>query len=269
MTEDTQYSDHTLSAYLDRELPPAEMRLIREAVESDAELANRLAGLEEPDRIIKSAYRSIDSHPLPESIAALLREDETQAGESATGRDETVIAFPVHRAPERLYRWALPLAASIALVIGLGVGAGVDWRGGNGGNVGVPRMAAVIASGDPLFEILERGESARKFSLEGEVAVTPVLTFATESGAFCREFEMLSPGAAMRAVACREDDSWRLTVAVSARPEAGAGEGYVTAEGATGAWFDRYLGTLIDGAPLGADEEKALIECGWQDAGDC
>lgn len=269
MTEDTQYSDQTLSAYIDGELPPGETRQISEAVESDADLARRLALLEEPDRIVKSACRSIDSHPLPESVAALLREDEARSLGSGADPDETVIPFPVDRPPERLYRWALPLAASIALIIGLGIGAGIDWRGGSGGDIGVPRMAAVIVSGEPLFDILERGQSARKFSLEGEVEVTPVLTFATKSGAFCREFETLSPNAATRAVACREDGLWRMAVAVSARPEAAAGDGYVTAESETSAWLDRYLGELIEGAPLGADDEQALIRCGWRDAGDC
>lgn len=269
MTEEQQYPDETLSAYIDGELPPRETRLIGEAVESDPELARRLALLEEPDRIIKSAYRSIDSHPLPETVAALLREDEAQAGGAGADTDETVIGFPVHRAPEGLYRWALPLAASIALVVGLGIGSVVDWPGGRGSDIGMPRMAAVIVSGEPLFDILERGESARKFNLKGGVEVTPILTFATKSGAFCREFETLSPDAATRAVACREDDRWRLTVTVSARPEAAAGDGYVTAEGETGVWLDRYLGTMIDGAPLGADEERALIGCGWRGPGDC
>ncbi len=269
MTEEQQYSDETLSAYIDRELPPGEIRRISEAVESDPELARRLALLEEPDRIIRSAYRSIDSHPLPESVAALLREDEAQAGGSGADTDETVVPFPGKGASERLYRWALPLAASIALVVGVGIGSTVDWPGEHDGNIRAPRLAGVIAAGEPLFDILEHGESARKFNLEGDVEVTPVLTFATKSGTFCREFETVSPGAATRAVACREDDRWRLTVAVSSPSEAVVGDGYVTAESDTSAWLDRYLGELIDGAPLGADEEQALIKCGWREAGDC
>jgi len=100
------FSDETLTAFLDGELPEPEMMGIATALESDTALANRLDGLQ------------VDFAAARDGFAALLQ--QAPAPETSTQEPPSNV---VPLRPKSAPRWiSLAAAAGIALVAGIGIG---------------------------------------------------------------------------------------------------------------------------------------------------
>ena len=100
----TRY-DEKLSAYLDGELPEADVRAIEEALESDPALQAELEALMAADARAKADYNAMLDEPVPFELASAIREaPETQVA--------NVTAPPSGRG------WLTAAVASIALLIG-------------------------------------------------------------------------------------------------------------------------------------------------------
>lgn len=249
-----RYSDEQLSAYLDGELPPEERQEIDQASRTDADMAARLKRLRQADEMVRRAAASIDDRPLSESVRDLLEEP--------AGDADNVISLAERQPTRPTMGWVGALAASIALIVGFGAGSQL----GTEDTATSPlQMTGPVAAGSPLFGVLEAGASATDHPLDGDLSVRPVATFKAQSGQYCREFDVFAPDAATRAVACRADGAWRVTIAIAGTASSGSTGTYTPATSGTEAALDRYLNALIDGAALGADEEAALIEKNWQE----
>ena len=249
-----RYSDEQLSAYLDGELLPEERQEIDQAGRTDADVAARLKELQQTDEMVRRAAASIDDRPLPAAVQALLEEP--------AGGADNVVSLAERRSARPALGWVSALAASIALVVGFGAGS----QFGTDDTATSPlRMTGPVADGSPLFNVLEDGVSATDHALDDDLSVRPVATFKAQSGQYCREFDIFAPDAATRAVACRTDGAWRVTIAIAGTASSGSTGTYTPATGGTEAALDRYLNALIDGAALGAEEEAALIRKNWQD----
>ncbi|MCB1945578.1 MAG: hypothetical protein KDF55_07995 [Thauera sp.] len=92
-------------------------------------------------------------------------------------------------------------------------------------------------------------------------------SFPAREGGFCREYTLGSTsgagGGQQIGIACRtpaDDANWQL--AFSAGGE-GDPNGYGTASDRLHEAADAFLGENVDGAPLDAERERALITRGW------
>jgi anti-sigma factor RsiW len=113
-----EVSDEQLSAFLDAELPAAEMEAVREQISRDENLANRLAELAMVDTQVASHYRRIDEQPMPEAITRLLSDEPPT---------NNVIAFPAYQQRHRLPAVA-ENPAGFATTCGHGrLGSAGDW----------------------------------------------------------------------------------------------------------------------------------------------
>ncbi|MBD3641651.1 MAG: hypothetical protein HUJ18_11715 [Marinobacter sp.] len=237
-------TDETLSAFLDHELPEAEMQAVRDQLAADPALADRLAELASVDAELQTHYGAIDNRAMPEAVNRLLA-DELPAG--AGGEPDNVIAFPWWR---RL-REHTGKAVAAAVIAGFAL---AQWLAvpGSGEDAGWAEVA----------QALETRPSGEPHAID-DTTVTPRLTFRNQAGDWCRQFQVQRPDHASEQIACRTGaGNWEPVAKVDV--EAGAApDSYQTASG--GSVLDSTLDRLMAGPPLGRQEEQALMER-WSDA---
>lgn len=244
-------SDETLSAFLDSELPEREMYEIRAALSHDEDLANRLAGMTMANTAIGNTYRTIDERPLPEGLSALLDGAETHDPHNTAPPRNNVVAFPIWQFVNRTLQQNAALAACLALVAGVVLSQGItsfdraaddDWQ--------------------QVTAALESGRSGVPQTV-GEARLTPQLTFVNQDGDYCRQYALSDTQTGSQNIACNTNGDWTL---IATLHTGAISEGtYQTASGGT--ILDGILDRMIEGAPLSADQEAAIIDNGWQTGG--
>lgn len=244
-------TDEKLSAYIDGELSPGEVADLNKALQTDSTLAARLERLKRPDALIAAAYSEINDEPMPDGVMDLLR--GTNSVESA---DENVFQFtpkPVGKSPAP---WITPLAASVALAIGVGVGMQIasDHTRDNGQFA----VAGVIDPSNPLYAALESTPSGVTTETETG-ALTPVLTFRSVDERYCREFSINKDNQLSHAVACRTDAGWETRFAVFGSAAVRNNDQYSTASSSDDDNFETFVSTMMANDALSQNEEKALL----------
>jgi len=247
--------DEDLAVYLDGEADPERTRAIEAALAANPDLRAHLDRLRRSDRDVKAAFDALLEGPVPDRLLHSVR----AAAATQTPARQTAEVVPL-RPPGRLAgRWAWPASIAAALAGGVLVGVlvgpvlahrGADWLSAGSG---APRADAALAAG------LSRWPSGVAFSLPRGRRATPVLTFASQSGALCRQFEIAGGGASQRGLACRSGtDAWRLMALTSADRSAGGGD-YKTAAGPGGDPVSALADRLIKGEPMDAAQEAAAL----------
>lgn len=248
------WSDESLSAFLDGELPAAEMERLARDLETDAALAARLERLAAANRTFLAAAAGIDAVPLPERTQALLA-GEGGAGEKNQGA--RVIPFPGRRISAFVMEHRAIAAGLIcaAAVYGVGVATvpGPD----------VPASSGVILASSPLHRALEGTPTGETVQIAGGVEIRPQLTFVTGDDAYCRQYALDSGAGSVAGIACRGDDGWRLQVASFAPGRAAPGD-YQSASAGRSAALEAFIEANIAGSPLNASEESAVFARGWR-----
>jgi hypothetical protein len=245
--------DELLSALIDGELDEAGARELERRIAADPALAERYAALEAANRRFARAVSRIDETPVPDTILKLLSA-AADAPRSTASRDAAVAPRSSGATPA----WRLPLAAGIALVVGFLAAQLLHPEAPD--SAGPPALTASgrIGAASPLYDVLRQvpsGTAARA----GDATATPVITFETVTGGYCRELSLRAPDGASRVLACHHDGDWRLRV-VEFLPV--SFHGYQTAAAADSP-VTAAVRRLMHGPPLDAEEEAALIE-GWQ-----
>lgn len=262
----TRLTDEDLMAYADGTLDGDDLARVERHLSTDAEARALVASFRQTAGLSRDAFATPLSEPPPKALvdAILGHGSKTPVVESGpvvpAGANVVDLASRRRTRPAG-DRWRLPLAASLALLIGLGAGYLA-----NRGIADRPSELALgpIAGSAPFAEVLERSPAG---ATVGRTVV--VATFRDKSGRICRELEILSaampaqPEAA--AIACRGGNrAWtiegvaRLAVALPAGskiepsgvPERDALKGLLDMLGAT--------------QVLTPAEEKALIERAWK-----
>lgn len=251
-------TDEKLSAYIDGELALNEIEAIDKALNSDAALAARLAEMKRPDRLIAAAYGEIDKDPMPDRVMDLLR---AAPGHAKSDNGKKIIRFPFQQFVSLPQQWATPIAAAVALAIGVGVG--VQFISDNSPeqreNI---LLAGVIDAASPVHQALDSVPSSEAYSLNGG-SITPVLTFKSREGDFCREFSVTSDAVTNRAVACRVNDQWVVQFAMVSDRNMDPGS-FSTASAAASPAFDGFVDELMGDEPLASDDEAAIIKRQWR-----
>lgn len=264
-------SDEKLSAYFDGELPEAEMAEIAAMVEDEPEVAARLEALALQDARLKDGFREIDERPIRADTMALL---DAFAQEEKEAPTDTVSGEVVSLADRRsrgrfqapMVSWGHAIAASVALVVGIGLGAQFPANDGNS-RLDVFANANIVDESNPLFAVLEATPSAETALLgsSDQVAVTPVLSFRDKTGSFCRDYEVRAQTGTSRNVACKREQAWVVQLAMAAVSATASNEtGYSPASATMSGVYDEALLDMIVGDALSAEEEAALIGMHWQ-----
>ena len=271
--------EETLLAYVDGELPPEQAAEVAAALERDPAAAALAQQFREASRLLAAAYDQPMREPVPQRLI------EAVQGSRPAG-DATVLPWaPRRQRTPTARRFALPLAASVALAVGLAGGFGLSgfWPPGTGPAPTI--TAAGLTTTAPFQQALETAASGVPVtweSADGAVAeVMPLLTFhegdhgggdgREGDGRYCREYQTTVASAAATeaafGIACREDGgAWRsrLVVAGPAVDPGTPDSAFVPATGqAPGADFRAFVDTLVGDSVVPPDAERRLLSSGW------
>jgi anti-sigma factor RsiW len=241
--------DERLMAYADGALSLAEAAEVEQAIAGDAGIAAKVAMFKASRVMARQAFGA--APPVPDAlaarVAAMAAADAARRAAPAPRGDVIDLAARRRQVPV----WQLPIAASIALAVGLFGGwiakPGADATGG----------LAVAGLQDPaLVTALDTVASGARTDLGGGAAFAAIATFRDGDGQLCREFEHdRTGGATVVAVACRAEADWSVRFAVvAAATDAG---GYAPASSLE--TLDAWLSATGAGAPLSDAEEKTAL----------
>lgn len=260
------FTDEQLSAYLDGALPEEDMTKITDALAASDELMERLESLKATDSWLERQFSALDDLPIRSETLDLIANHETQANESKSTGDDTVVALKPRAATARATgwpSWGQAIAASVALIVG--VVTGMQMRTPSGAPTQAPlQTAGLIAPSSPLYDVLQKTPSMQPVNLaQQSMTAQPTLSFKTSSGSFCREFQLTGTNSQSRNVACRATDGWLIQASVASSINAVGGENYIPAT-ADNAIIDQTIRSLMAGDILTAADETAAIERDWQ-----
>ena len=264
-----ELNEEMLMAFADGELDPQVMAQVRAALADNPAARERVRLYRRSTQLSRQAYDAPMQEPVPQRLL-----DAVDARSDATGAGE-VVEFAAAKNPGRgwsVQRAALPLAASLALVIGTAVGYRlhpVSTSGGGDGFTGrialespLHRLLETRTSGEPLEWAADEGSRARALAQ---------LTFKSADGHYCRQYRVSVAGpsraGATAGIACRSPEGgWRQEIVVNVPADSGAPSpgSYVAAGGRGVEALDRFIEPMMVDPALGADEETRAIDLGWR-----
>lgn len=243
--------DERLMAYADGVLPPDEAAEVERAIAEDEGLATKVALFADSRAMVKRALGP--ASPVPDSLVSSIRamaEADAAKRQPPAGSAQVIDLASRRRT---VPFWQLPIAASVALAVGVfGGWLGKPDSGGTGD-------LAVATIGEPaLLEALAVVKSGETREIGEGIGFTAIASFRDGAGQLCREFEQdRAGGDTVVAVACRADEAWSVRFAVAAA--ASDDTGYAPASSLD--TLDAWLSAIEAGAPLSEDEEaKALAD---------
>jgi len=233
-------TDETFFAWLDGELDGEEAKRVVAEVDADPALAEKAEQHRALQRRLASAFGTVASAPLPESLIGAVRPEREVIDFAAAKRSRQSrggwSGFP---------QWA---AIAATLAVGIFVGTMVPHQSGDSVTVEGDKVYAAAALDQALTTQLASAPA-------GETRIG--LTFRDQSGQICRSF-IASAGSGL---ACRDGQRWQVRGLFGA-PE-GQTESYRMAAG-----MDPSLAALIESAmadePFNSAQEKAAREKGWR-----
>ncbi|MES2822563.1 MAG: hypothetical protein V4732_03105 [Pseudomonadota bacterium] len=229
-------TDEQLSAFLDAELPHAEMEIIREQLLEDETLADRLAELALVDELVASSAKQIDNLPMPLAATELVQKQSAE-----------IIAFPFWKRVQHSLQQPAALAASVALFIGFGASLIMNKSSNQNDWSAVAQVLETAPSG--VIQIATNGAE-----------IKPRITFKNYQGNYCRQFTFSDGKNHSENIACRQDDQWQLTNSAVQQQHPPAIE-YQTASG--GSVLDETVEKMADGEFFNEQQEAAVIDDKW------
>jgi anti-sigma factor RsiW len=258
----TRLTDEMLMAYADGALSETERAEIAAALENDAEARAIVAEFRRTAELSQAAFADVLTEPVPDKLVNTVLGTQTPT--------TNVVDLTRARKPRvTMWRTALPLAASMLLVIGLAAALLLREQ---------PATQLItlgpVPSAVPLAEILETKPSGVPVTLarrtpDGLDRVMVVATFRDRKERICREVEALDPNmqARIAGVACRDPASGTWIVEGSARiastPPPSGGD-FVPSGADQKDALDGLLAVLGATRALPTEEEQALLARGWK-----
>jgi hypothetical protein len=200
----------------------------------------------------------------------LIADDASAVGQIRQGLIELgQKTVPVALRVGAVLRQSVPLAAGLALLLGLGLG----WlaRGTPEGSAVANLVRAdgnrLIAQGalQDALETLPSGYETAA-SLDGRSLRLEVkMTFEDQSGIYCRQYQItMPPSENYSGVACRRGGEWAVRIQALLPPASKAAERTSPADSGAGTAMDAVVGAWIAGNPVVGDEEAALMRKSWR-----
>jgi hypothetical protein len=249
-------TDELLVAYVDDELDSQQRAMVSAVLDRNAVLSRRADEMRLARDLLREAF------PLQSDAAVPVRIDSaaTQLAAACAGH-----RWSSRKAPGFRVRRSHAIAAGLVLC----TVAASYFVLRPAGDEQRPMVTALTEIGpeNPLHGVLESTASAQLIKVPGEdAAVRAVLTFRAKDGRFCREFEILADSGSSTGIACREEGHWRTEVLASGAAIATGGNNYTPAGGSDEAAVAEVFDGLVQGEPLGIDEETRLLAAGWRTA---
>jgi hypothetical protein len=252
-------SDETLSAFLDAELPEAEMERVRMALVDNEAIAERLAELAMVDVMVQEHYQAIDQQPIPASTQALLADEELVAANPVTDTfvTDNVVEFPWWRKAQQHVQQYAAAVAVIALIAGYGVYQ-IESPSPSQTNIAA---ANSLSLQNDISEQLTHLPSGIDTMLDNDSVLTIQLSFYNQQGELCRQYAVQDQAQQSNVIACQQQGQWQQMASVEYKSDPDHQIDhqalYQTASG--GSALDEVLDQLIADAPLTmVQEQKAL-----------
>jgi hypothetical protein len=274
----TRLTDDTLMLFADGLLSGAESERVGKLAAEDPDLRARVNIFHVTGQGLARLFDEHASAPVPARLQAFLAGQE--AGPSSTAASDwwrmavAALSAAWTRIPRWTVAWDAPaaLAASLALIAGIGLG----WllRGDPGGG-GMDLRDFVQAENNRLLArgALEKGLETSASGGDVTVAsggddqarIRVMMTFRDEAGDYCRQYEITTALHERHSgVACRTGGQWTVAMQALLPPSRPSPDRTVLAGGGSNPAMEAAVGAMIDGDPLGRDEETAIIRHGWQ-----
>jgi hypothetical protein len=139
------------------------------------------------------------------------------------------------------------------------------WRTASVSSADLSAALMRIEPDTPLYRVLESTPSAEVINVpQQNAAMRAVLTFRAKDGRFCREFEILAGARGATGIACRQQGKWHTEALLSAAASPPTSNYYTPAGGSDERAVDDVADRLIQGDPLGADDEARILSSGWE-----
>jgi hypothetical protein len=252
-------NDQILSAFLDHELPEAEMEAVREAIVEDESIAEQLAELASADAAVINTYSKIDQVPLPDSIKNLLETNESLEQNEEKVAANNVIEFPLWKRTLNKVTQVKPLAAAAAIAAVI-----------VGSNMIDPSQPGGLNDGSDfaqLGNILDQQPSGQTVKSDSQEILIRA-SFASKDGNFCRQFRLAESGTnsdktTTENIACKKQNSWQLMASSEAKSiDSSQANQYQTATDKKA--IDAQIDELIQGGFYSLEQEQQLIETNWK-----
>jgi hypothetical protein len=232
-------ADEMLMAFADCELEPDAAAEVARLVQADPVLARKVEEFRTTRRLAKQALSGMLSDPVPMRPAATLMRRRPFAA--------------LFTAPSLS---SLPLAASLALVAGLGgylIGDRLHPSAGD---------PLLLAATPDISAVLDRGLTGEALRLPGKGAATALGTFRV-GDSVCRSFEVSREKApTILGLGCHFDDRWEIELAITERAKGESG--YAPAAETASASLGTVLESLGAEGPVDTAMEQQLRDRGWR-----
>ncbi len=249
-------NDQVLSAFLDNELSEAEMEAVREAIILDESIAEQLAELASADAAIVNTYSQIDQVPLPNSVKALLDEDDKSASKIS---ENNVVIFPLWKRTLNKVSEVKSLAAAAA-VAAIIVTSNLVPFGSQPGDDKLQQFAFI----NQVLDVHTSGMPIK--TDDNEILIRA--SFKSNTGDYCRQFKLTQTNStdetiATEKIACKQQNTWQVVASSQPQPVSDTQTNqYQTATDMKA--LDTEIDRLIDGNFLNQQQEKNLINQDWK-----
>jgi hypothetical protein len=247
-------TDELLVAYVDDELDASQREMVGSILAGNPALSRRAEEMRLARDLLNEAYplRPDADVPPPVEVAA------NRLAEACAERSAPPQAATLFRRKQ-----TYAIAASLLLCVAVAV-TYLARRGA--ADTADPVTALMRIDPDtPLYRLLESTPSAEVINVsEDDAALRAILTFRAKDGRFCREFEILAGARGTTGVACRDDGKWHSEVLMSAAAAPPSSNYYTPAAESDEPAVSDVVDRLIEGDPLGAEDETRILASGWE-----
>ena len=242
------FSEETLMAYADNELDAQTRTAVEAAMAVDPEIARRVAQHKALRGKLRLAFDNVIDEPTPQRLVNAAR------GAPNVRREGNVI--PLRRkAPQRR---GVPLWASIAASLAIGVIIGQAMLHGSGSTNVTSRDGQLLASGELAHALSAQLASAQTDQNPVQIGVS----FKSKAGDYCRTFTV-HESTTLAGLACRQHDDWRVQILAQSTPPAQGGGAYRQAGSEIPKSVLQSVDDNIAGDPLDAHAEAAARDKNW------
>lgn len=259
--------DEELMAFADGALSTSDHARVEALLAANADVRARL----QPFVVSRAVLAEAFSEPMHTPIPGRLIKTIMESGKApVTARPRTTETSVLTRLFESLSNVIFPVGPQFAQAFALSAlvagGAALGWFAAqssvtSGSGVQTTSLDGAITAGPMLTRVLEREPGTAPGSAGEKGSIKPVLTFLSQDGKFCREYEMTAQtGKHYSGFACRQaNGAWHVVFHTESKA---AVTGFETAGGAAPA-LEAAIEKFSDGGRIEAADETALIAKGW------
>jgi hypothetical protein len=250
-------TDEQLSAYVDGELTSDLHAAIQQSLERDPALRERVDKLRKIDDMLNQTCSAIDEKPIPQSVVDLLvtAKVDSKPISFVNGLNELILGKQKLGFTFAAFTTLAIVAVSIPLVKHNNSATTYDSL----------MLSGAIDNSSELHQALDNTPSTQLVMLgeEGKFVVTPIYTFKSVTGDYCREFTQQINDQQARTIACRESGNWIIQLAATETKTNVASGSYTTASMTNSVKFDLFIDQHMANEALSQQDELDIIEKKW------